>query len=80
MLEDTALSMAESSDMARQIEDAHPGYHVWISDAGWWYATRTHPWAHGQSATVFGPGPGELAGALAGECGVTVGRAMSGAW
>ncbi|MDX6395417.1 MAG: hypothetical protein QOJ73_6480 [Streptosporangiaceae bacterium] len=28
---------------ARQIEGAYPGYHVWSSDEGWWYATRTVP-------------------------------------
>jgi hypothetical protein len=82
MLEDTALPplLAESNEIARQIEAAHPGYHVWMSDAGWWYATRTQPWAHGQSATVHGPGPGELSGVLAEEETATIGRAMSGAW
>lgn len=63
-----------------QIERAYPGYHVWVSDAGWWYATRIHPWARGQAATVHGPGPGELSGALAEEEAATLGRAMAGAW
>jgi hypothetical protein len=62
------------------IERAYPGYHVWISDAGWWYATRKHSWARGQSATVHGPGPGELTQALAAEEAWTVGCAMTGAW
>jgi hypothetical protein len=63
-----------------QIERAYPGYHVWISDAGWWYATRTHPRARGQSPTLHGPGPGELSTALAEEEAVALGRAMGGAW
>jgi hypothetical protein len=68
------------NEVAGQIERAYPGYHVWTSDAGWWYATRMRPWARGQSATVHGPGPGELSGALAEEEAVTLGRAMTGAW
>jgi hypothetical protein len=72
--------LAANAEIAGQIERAYPGYHVWISDAGWWYATRTHSWARGQSATVHGPGPGELSGALAEEEADTVGRAMAGAW
>ena len=28
---------------AHQIERAYPGYHVWASDEGWWYATRPVP-------------------------------------
>ena len=70
----------ENAAIAGQIERAYPGYHVWTSDAGWWYATRTAPWEHGKSATVHGPGPGELSGALAEEEAVTIGRAMAGAW
>jgi hypothetical protein len=69
----------ENDEIAMQIERAYPGYHVWISDAGWWYATRTHPRARGQSPTVHGPGPGELSTALAEEEAVTLGRAMGGA-
>jgi hypothetical protein len=63
-----------------QIEDAYPAYHVWVSDDGWWYATRTHPPVRGQSATVHAPGPAELAAALAAEEAVIIGRAMAGAW
>jgi hypothetical protein len=70
----------ENDEIAMQIERAYPGYHVWISDAGWWYATRTHPRARGQSPTVHGSGPGELSTALAEEEAVTLGRAMGGAW
>lgn len=70
----------ENDEIAMQIERAYPGYHVWISDSGWWYATRTHPRARGQSPTVHGPGPGELSSALAEEEAVTLGRAMSGTW
>jgi hypothetical protein len=70
----------ENDEIAMQIECAYPGYHVWISDAGWWYATRTHPRARGQSPTVHGPGPGELSTALAEEEAVALGRAMGGAW
>ena len=70
----------ENDEIAMQIERAYPGYHVWISDAGWWYATRTHPRARGQSPTVHGPGPGELSTALAEEEAVALGRAMGGAW
>jgi hypothetical protein len=70
----------ENDEIAMQIERAYPGYHVWISDAGWWYATRTHPRARGQSPTVHGPGPGELSTALAEEEAVTLGGAMGGAW
>jgi hypothetical protein len=67
-------------EAAARIEQAYPEYHVWISDAGWWYATRTHSWARGRSATVHGPGPGELAAALAAEEAATTGWAMTGAW
>lgn len=70
----------ENDEIALQIERAYPGYHVWISDTGWWYATRTHPRARGQSPTVHGPGPGELSTALAEEEAVTLGRAMGGSW
>ena len=75
-----AAQRDENDEIAMQIERAYPGYHVWISDAGWWYATRTHPRARGQSPTVHGPGPGELSTALAEEEAVTLGRAMGGAW
>ncbi len=76
----TDPQLAANAEIAGQIERAYPGYHVWISDAGWWYATRKHSWARGQSATVHGPGPGELSGALAEEEADTIGRAMAGAW
>src|ERR1700723_1512550 len=69
-----------TSELVVQIERAHPGFRVWISDDGWWYATRTQPWACGLAATVHGPGPGELSGAIAEEEAATPGRAMSGAW
>ncbi|HEY3734094.1 MAG TPA: hypothetical protein VGL63_09270 [Streptosporangiaceae bacterium] len=71
---------ARDRQVAGQIEHAYPGYHVWVSDTGWWYATRIRPWARGQSATVHGPGPGELTDALATEEAVVAGRAMAGAW
>jgi hypothetical protein len=75
-----APHLAGNADIAGRIELDHPGYHVWVSDAGWWYATRTKTWAHGQAATVHGPGPGELCGALAEEEAASMGRAMTGAW
>jgi hypothetical protein len=74
-----ARASARTEEIAGQIQRAYPGYHVWVSDAGWWYATRIRPWARGQSATVHGPGPGELTGALAAEEAATLGRAMAGA-
>jgi hypothetical protein len=77
---DAARHRDENDEIAMQLERAYPGYHVWVSDAGWWYATRTHPRARGQSPTVHGPGPGELSTALAEEEAVTLGRAMGGAW
>ncbi|HEV2450685.1 MAG TPA: hypothetical protein VGS62_02005 [Streptosporangiaceae bacterium] len=63
-----------------EIEEAYPGYHVWTSDDGWWYATRTDPPVRGQSATVHAPGPAELAASLAAEEAFVIGRAMAGAW
>lgn len=75
-----APHLAGNADIATRIELAYPGFHVWVSDAGWWYATRTQSWARGQAATVHGPGPWELCGALAVEEAATMGRAMSGAW
>ncbi len=80
VLADAGARRDENDEIAMQIERAYPGYHVWISDAGWWYATRTHPRARGQSPTVHGSGPGELSTALAEEEAVTLGRAMGGAW
>lgn len=55
------------SEVARQVERAYPGWRVWVSDEGWWYATRVRPWARGQSATVAGPGPEALTDELAAE-------------
>ncbi len=49
---------ASHAAAAAQIERAYPGYRVWVSDEGWWYATRTRARMPGQSATVHGPGPG----------------------
>ena len=53
--------------VAAQIERAYPGYHVWISDQGWWYATKTSPRARGDSATVDGADPDKLTTALSAE-------------
>lgn len=69
-----------SEEIAGQIERAYPGYHVWTSDAGWWYATRMHPQAPGQAETMYGRGPGELTVALAAEEAATLSRARAGAW
>lgn len=43
-----------------QIEATHAGYHVWVSDEGWWYAVKAGPAARGWAATVDGAGPVEL--------------------
>jgi hypothetical protein len=53
--------------VVRQIEVAYPGWRVWQSDAGWWYATRVERAARGVAATVDGSGPEDLANALARE-------------
>ena len=71
---------ARSEEIAGQIERAYPGYHVWTSDAGWWYATRMHPQAPGQAVTMYGQGPGELTVALAAEEAATLSRTRAGAW
>jgi hypothetical protein len=71
---------AQSDQVAGQIERAYPGYHVWTSDAGWWYATRMHPHAPGQAVTMYGRGPGELTVALAAEEAATLSRTRAGAW
>ncbi len=55
------------AEVAGQIGRAYPGWRVWVSDEGWWYATRSRPRARGQSATVAGPDPEALAGELAAE-------------
>jgi hypothetical protein len=53
--------------VVRQIEVAYPGWRVWCSDAGWWYATRVEQGARGVAATVAGSGPDELTAELARE-------------
>jgi hypothetical protein len=55
------------AETAAQIGRAYPGWRVWASDENWWYATRTRPWARGQSATVAGATPEALAYELAAE-------------
>jgi hypothetical protein len=70
---------AQNAEIARQIEHVYPGCHVWISDGGWWYATRIRPWARGRSATVHGPGPRELTGVLAAEEAAAAGCVRAGA-
>ena len=59
--------MTADDEIARQIEHAYPGYHLWASDGGWWYATKTSPRARGESPTLFGANPGELTTELAAE-------------
>ena len=61
------MTTGEITEIARQIERAYPGYHVWTSDEGWWYATRTSARARGESPTVHGANPGELTTELAAE-------------
>ena len=73
-------AQAGRQEAAVQLERDYPGYHVWTSDGGWWYATRTHSWRRGRSATVHAPGPEELAAALAAEQAAMIGCAMTGAW
>jgi hypothetical protein len=55
------------AEVARQIERAYPGYHVFVSDEGWWYATRVSSRARGQSPTVCGADPDELTWELSAE-------------
>ena len=55
------------AEIAGQIERAYPGYHVWTSDEGWWYATRARPRARGTSPTVCGADPDELTFELSAE-------------
>lgn len=50
-----------------QIERAYPGYHVWVSDENWWYASRVNSRARGQSQTVCGATPDELTRELSTE-------------
>ena len=61
------MTPEQITQTARQIERAYPGYHVWTSDEGWWYATRTSARARGESPTVHGANPGELTTELAAE-------------
>lgn len=55
------------AEIAGQIERAWPGYHVWTSDEGWWYATHARPRARGTTPTVCGASPDELTFELAEE-------------
>jgi hypothetical protein len=59
--------MTSPAVVAAQIERAYPGYHVWLSDAGWWYATKKSRRARGDSATVYGADPDKLTTALSAE-------------
>jgi hypothetical protein len=59
--------MSEQAEISGQIERAYRGYHVWVSDEGYWYATRVHPRARGISRTVCGASPDELTHELAAE-------------
>jgi hypothetical protein len=65
------------AQIARRIECAYPGYHVWASDEGWWYATRTSARARGESPTVHGADPGELTTELAAEESSVLDRPLS---
>jgi hypothetical protein len=51
----------------RQIEAGHPGYRVWVSSEGWWYASRVSPLAAGRTPTVFGASSDRLTAALAAD-------------
>jgi hypothetical protein len=55
------------AEIARQIERAYPGYRVWTSDEGWWYASRVSSRARGASLTVHGADPDELTWELSAE-------------
>jgi hypothetical protein len=55
------------AEVARQIERAYPGYRVWTSDEGWWYASRVSSRARGASLTVHGADPDELTWELSAE-------------
>jgi len=57
------------AEIAGQIERAYPGYHVWTSDEGYWYASRTRLIATGPSPTVCGASPEELTTELSAEQG-----------
>ena len=62
------------SEIARQIERAYPGYHIWTSDEGYWYASRTRLIATGPSPTVCGANPDELTTELCNEQGAAARR------
>jgi hypothetical protein len=55
------------AETAGEIQRAYPGWRVWVSDEGRWYATRVRPWARGQSATLAGPTSEALTNELAAE-------------
>jgi hypothetical protein len=55
------------AETARQIERAYPGWHVFVSDEGWWYAARVSSRARGASLTVHGADPDELTWELSAE-------------
>jgi hypothetical protein len=57
----------EQAEIAGQIERAYPGYHVWVSDEGWWYASRVNSRARGRSRTVWGANPDKLTYELSAE-------------
>jgi hypothetical protein len=59
--------MTLEAEVARQIERAYRGYHVWVSDEGWWYATKVSRRARGQSPTLHGRDPHELTTELSAE-------------
>jgi hypothetical protein len=63
-MSDPLLGAEPVQVICRQIEEEHAGYHVWLSDEGWWYAVKAGPQARGWAATVDGPGPVELEQAL----------------
>lgn len=56
----------DQAQTAREIEQAFPGFHVWVSDQGWWYASRARRRARGrgQLPALRGADPGELTSAL----------------
>ena len=59
--------MNAADQRCRQIEADHPGYGVWVSSEGWWYASRVSPQAAGRTPTVFGATPDRLITALAAD-------------
>jgi hypothetical protein len=59
------------AETAGQIERAYPGYHVWVSDEDWWYASRVSSQGRGESRTVCGATARELARELSAEASAT---------